>query len=48
MLKNVIKTPTSISYSITINIFHLHHQPINVPTAGVQAFLMDYNKEIGP
>jgi hypothetical protein len=21
---------------------HHHHQPINVPTAGVQAFLMDY------
>jgi hypothetical protein len=22
--------------------YHYHHQPINVPTAGVQAFLMDY------
>jgi hypothetical protein len=21
---------------------HHHHQPINVPTAGAQAFLMDY------
>jgi hypothetical protein len=25
----------------TIN-HHHHHQPINVPTAGAQAFLMDY------
>jgi hypothetical protein len=23
-------------------LFHFHYQPINVPTAGVQAFLMDY------
>jgi hypothetical protein len=23
---------------------HFHHQPINVPTAGAQAFLMDYTK----
>jgi hypothetical protein len=22
---------------------HHHHQPINVPTAGAQAFLMDYS-----
>jgi hypothetical protein len=22
--------------------FHHHHQPINVPTTGAQAFLMDY------
>jgi hypothetical protein len=22
--------------------YHHHHQPINVPTAGAQAFLMDY------
>jgi hypothetical protein len=26
--------------------FHHHHQPINVPTAGAQAFLMDYNRAI--
>jgi hypothetical protein len=25
-----------------IIVFHHHHQPINVPTAGAQAFLMDY------
>jgi hypothetical protein len=24
------------------HIHHYHHQPINVPTAGAQAFLMDY------
>jgi hypothetical protein len=23
-------------------IYHHHHQPINVPTAGAQAFLMNY------
>jgi hypothetical protein len=23
----------------------IHHQPINVPTAGAQAFLMDYTLE---
>jgi hypothetical protein len=23
-------------------VIHHHHQPINVPTAGAQAFLMDY------
>jgi hypothetical protein len=23
--------------------FHHHHQPINVPTAGAKAFLMDYS-----
>jgi hypothetical protein len=26
------------------NISHHHHQPINVPTAGAQAFLMDYSQ----
>jgi hypothetical protein len=25
-------------------IYHHHHQPINVPTAGAQAFLMDYTQ----
>jgi hypothetical protein len=36
------------------SIYHLqlrisHHQPIDVPTAGAQAFIMDYTyKEIGP
>jgi hypothetical protein len=25
-----------------LNGFHHHHQPINVPTAGSKAFLMDY------
>jgi hypothetical protein len=28
--------------------FFFHHQPINVLTAGAQAFLMDYTKENGP
>jgi hypothetical protein len=27
---------------IFITLHHHHHQPINVPTAGAQAFLMDY------
>jgi hypothetical protein len=26
---------------------HLHHQPINVPTAGEQAYLMDYTQGEG-
>jgi hypothetical protein len=25
-----------------MKVYHHHHQPINVPTAGAQAFLMDY------
>jgi hypothetical protein len=25
-----------------VKLHHHHHQPINVPTAGAQAFLMDY------
>jgi hypothetical protein len=29
-------------YYSAINICHHHHQPINVPTAGAQAFLLDY------
>jgi hypothetical protein len=28
-------------YSNTIKNHHHHHQPINVPTAGAQAFFMD-------
>jgi hypothetical protein len=28
--------------TLTPNHHHHHHQPINVPTAGAQAFLMDY------
>jgi hypothetical protein len=27
-----------------LNDHHHHHQPINVPTAGAQAFLMDYTQ----
>jgi hypothetical protein len=27
---------------------HHHHESFNVPTAGAQAFLMNYNKENGP
>jgi hypothetical protein len=32
----------SFIVSERICIHHHHHQPINVPTAGAQAFLMDY------
>jgi hypothetical protein len=32
---------------ITLVFIH-HHQPINVPTAGAQAFLMDCNRTRGP
>jgi hypothetical protein len=29
-----------------VTITHYYHQPINVPTAGAQAFLMDYTQGI--
>jgi hypothetical protein len=29
-------------YTKTCLYYHQHHQPINVPTAGAQAFLIDY------
>jgi hypothetical protein len=39
---------TIIFYSaVTTRPIHHHHQPINVPTAGAQAFLMDTHMENG-
>jgi hypothetical protein len=37
-----------LSYYINSVHHHHHHQPINVPTAGAQALLMDSHKENGP
>jgi hypothetical protein len=39
-----IKTQPNSERLIVTDVFfhHHHHQPINVPTAGTQAFLMDY------
>jgi hypothetical protein len=34
-------TDTTRDFFIQLLIF-IHHQPINIPTAGAQAFLMDY------
>jgi hypothetical protein len=40
---NYIHTLYPVLYLLAILIHHhRHHQPINVPTAGAQAFLMDY------
>jgi hypothetical protein len=36
------KLPKNKHYYVINYESNHHHQPINVPTAGVQAFLMDY------
>jgi hypothetical protein len=39
---NKINTKTYHSVARTLGLIIIHHQPINVPTAAAQAFLMDY------
>jgi hypothetical protein len=39
---NVELKRNTIDYRTQTGCHHHHHQPINVPTAGAQAFLLDY------
>jgi hypothetical protein len=43
-LKGMLRNKESyiLCYAIKTQVHHHHHQPINVPTAGAQAFFMDY------
>jgi hypothetical protein len=38
----------SVSHKVSSHVASLHHQPIDVPTAGAQAFLKDYTQGDGP
>jgi hypothetical protein len=42
IISSVFETLTRLSIVLLIEAENIHHQPINVPTAGAQAFLMDY------
>jgi hypothetical protein len=42
LIINIAQRPNIVVESIQKD-YHHHHQPMNVPTAGAQAFLMDYS-----
>jgi hypothetical protein len=41
-LLKLIQQSTATMHNNNKHFIHHHHQPINVPTAGAHAFLMDY------